>query len=76
MLENDSVDNANATHYRLYVIKQPADSTQEAAPREPALPTRVSSQALLGAARQLVILHNGREYVLRLTQAGKLILTA
>jgi len=40
------------------------------------LPSRIASEALLGAARQLVILHNGREYVLRLTQTGKLILTA
>ena len=37
---------------------------------------RVASTALLGMAGQLVILHNGREYVLRLTQTGKLILTA
>ncbi len=41
-----------------------------------AVPSRVSSEALLGGSRQLVILHNGREYVLRLTQTGKLILTA
>jgi len=46
-------------------------------PVSPAVaPLRVSSEALFGARRQLVILHNGREYVLRLTQAGKLILTA
>jgi hemin uptake protein HemP len=37
---------------------------------------RVSSEALLGAAKELVIVHNGREYRLRLTQNGKLILTA
>jgi hemin uptake protein HemP len=37
---------------------------------------RVSSETLLGARRELVILHNGREYFLRLTQNGKLILTA
>ena len=39
-------------------------------------PRRTSSQALLGAHRELLILHNGREYRLRLTQNGKLILTA
>jgi hemin uptake protein HemP len=39
-------------------------------------PRRVSIQALLGTARELVILHNGREYRLRLTRSGKLILTA
>ena len=35
-----------------------------------------SSQELLGTRRELVIVHNGREYHLRLTQNGKLILTA
>ena len=39
-------------------------------------PQRVASEALLGAARALVIVHNGREYRLTLTQNGKLILTA
>ena len=37
---------------------------------------RVSSEALLGSRRELVIVHNAREYRLRLTQNGKLILTA
>jgi hemin uptake protein HemP len=40
------------------------------------IPARVSSEALLGARKELVIVHNGREYRLRLTQNGKLILTA
>jgi len=40
------------------------------------VPERVSSEALLGRRRELVIVHNGREYHLRLTQNGKLILTA
>jgi hemin uptake protein HemP len=39
-------------------------------------PNRVSSEALLGTQRELVIVHNGRDYRLRLTQNGKLILTA
>ena len=39
-------------------------------------PARVSSEALLGARGELLIVHNGREYRLRLTQNGKLILTA
>jgi hemin uptake protein HemP len=39
-------------------------------------PQRVSSESLLGHQRELVIMHNGREYHLRLTQNGKLILTA
>ena len=44
-------------------------------PSAPA-PSRIASDALLGKARQVVIVHNGREYLLRQTQAGKLILTA
>ena len=44
------------------------------APEEPL--RKVSSEALLGGGRELVILHNGREYRLRMTQNGKLILTA
>jgi hemin uptake protein HemP len=39
-------------------------------------PGRVTSETLLGPRKELVILHNGREYRLRLTQNGKLILTA
>jgi hemin uptake protein HemP len=31
---------------------------------------------LLGAPKELLITHNGREYRLRVTQSGKLILTA
>jgi hemin uptake protein HemP len=37
---------------------------------------RVASEVLLGPRKELVIVHNGREYRLRLTQNGKLILTA
>ena len=40
------------------------------------VPSRVSSEALLGPRGELLIVHNGREYRLRLTQNGKLILTA
>jgi hemin uptake protein HemP len=39
-------------------------------------PKRVPSESLLGEAKALLIVHNGREYRLRLTQNGKLILTA
>ena len=46
----------------------------ESAPAES--PARVSSEVLLGPRGELLILHNGREYRLRLTQNGKLILTA
>lgn len=37
---------------------------------------RVNSEELFGSRRELVIVHNGREYRLRLTQNDKLILTA
>jgi hemin uptake protein HemP len=43
---------------------------------EPQAPPKVRLQQLLGFSRELVIVHNGREYRLRLTQNGKLILTA
>ena len=39
-------------------------------------PRQISSRALLGTNKELVILHNGRAYRLRLTKNGKLILTA
>jgi hemin uptake protein HemP len=39
-------------------------------------PAKVTSESLLGARRELVITHRGREYRLRITQNGKLILTA
>ncbi len=39
-------------------------------------PQRVASDSLLGPGRELLIVHNGREYRLRLTQNDKLILTA
>ena len=46
-------------------------------PLQPALELkRVLSETLLGEKKELLIVHNGREYRLRLTQNGKLILTA
>ena len=44
--------------------------------RSPIEPRRVASDELLGPPKELVIVHNGREYRLRVTQNGKLILTA
>lgn len=41
-----------------------------------AQPTRVNSRLLLGDSGELLIEHAGREYRLRVTQNGKLILTA
>ena len=47
-----------------------------AAESVPPAPVRVTSETLLGARKELVITHQGREYRLRVTQNGKLILTA
>ncbi|MIF18907.1 hemin uptake protein HemP [Salmonella enterica subsp. enterica] len=41
----------------------------------PAAERRVNSQALLGPDGKVIIDHNGQEYLLRKTQAGKLLLT-
>ncbi len=54
-------------------MTSPASPPQQAQPRSV---RKVDLQELLGASRELVIVHNGREYRLRLTQYGKLILTA
>ncbi len=40
-----------------------------------AIPYGVTSDQLLRGARELLILHAGRQYRLRLTQNGKLMLT-
>jgi hemin uptake protein HemP len=37
---------------------------------------RISSENLMGRKGEMVILHQGREYTLRVTRNGKLILTA
>jgi hemin uptake protein HemP len=52
--------------------------TQPSAPPQPnvSAPAKVPSHSLLGTRKELVITHNGREYRLRVTQNGKLILTA
>lgn len=44
--------------------------------KAPAEPPRIPSEQLMGRYREIVIVHNGREYRLRQTQSGKLILTA
>jgi hemin uptake protein HemP len=53
--------------------RMPSDMTAENLVNAP---RKVQSKALLGEAKELLIVHNGREYRLRLTQNGKLILTA
>ena len=44
--------------------------------QEPATPRRIASRELFAGGRELVIVHDGRNYFLRITQNGKLILTA
>ena len=50
--------------------------SQKAAEDTERTPLRLTSEALLGRRQELLIVHKGREYRLRLTQNGKLILTA
>ena len=45
-------------------------------PQRPLVPVKIPSETLLGSRKELVITHNGRDYRLRITQNGKLILTA
>ena len=42
---------------------------------EAAVPARIESSALFRGRREVVILHQGHEYRLRITRANKLILT-
>lgn len=58
--------NADASH------PDPAAET----PASGAAIRRVSSEALFAGTREIEIDHNGRLYHLRVTQTGKLILTA
>jgi hemin uptake protein HemP len=72
----------NENSYHLSVGNEPTDREPDSARatdgrgRQVDPPRRTTSRALLGAAKELVIEHDGREYRLRLTQQGKLILTA
>jgi len=36
----------------------------------------LTTEELFGGAREIALLHNGRQYRLRITQQGKLLLTA
>ena len=51
-------------------------NTPRPVPTVPSSPPRVRSDELLRGRSELVIEHQGREYRLRITQNGKLILTA
>lgn len=68
----------NENGYHLYVrtMTEPISKSNQEPVEAPFPDGRVVSGQLLGERRELVIEHNGREYRLRLTQSGKLILTA
>src|SRR3954471_23984125 len=72
------IDIVNENHYRQTMDRIPLRYVDDNAARtsEPAPPARIASGALLGERKEVVIVHNGREYRLRQTQNGKLILTA
>ena len=65
------IDEHNENYYRLVIVDKIKSSVIA-----PPAPPKVRSESLLGKARALVITHNGRDYCLRVTQNGKLILTA
>jgi len=56
--------------------RKKSTSNQNPEPEMPFQGERVMSNQLLGERRELIIEHDGREYRLRRTQNGKLILTA
>lgn len=63
-----------------YLMKTPADRPASARREEStphvAPPLRVDARELFRGQRELLIVHGGREYHLRVTSNGKLILTA
>lgn len=60
------MDNTAATLFR------PEDKTQ---PAPVAADRRINSKTLLGEEGRVIIEHDGQQYLLRQTHAGKLILT-
>jgi len=54
---------------------RPPDSAKTQEPPSPP-PRRIASSELFSGAREIVIEHGGRLYRMRITQNGKLILTA
>ena len=61
---------------RTIIVNDMLRVKQDPPAKQPTEPRRFPSEELLGRAGQAVILHKGREYRLRVTQSGKLILTA
>ncbi len=57
------------------VAGRPGAPAPAPAGTRPSLPARVDSATLLAGQRELVIVHQGTEYRLRITRQDKLILT-
>jgi hemin uptake protein HemP len=57
-------------------LQQPQREDRRVNPGSTQQRGRVTSSTLLGDLRELIIEHNGREYRLRVTSHGNLILTA
>jgi hemin uptake protein HemP len=73
------IDMVNENYYRKAMnpnARAYSGHGDESASASAQAPTRIPSGALLGERKEIVIVHNGREYRLRQTQNGKLILTA
>jgi len=74
-----TVANENDYHFGMPTAPprtQPPAETPDTADERNTGVRRVASHELLRGAGEIVIEHRGREYRLRLTQHGKLILTA
>jgi hemin uptake protein HemP len=72
-------DTSNENGYHLVMESSPWQKSAQNHNPEPAMRFqggRVMSSQLLGESGELIIEHDGREYRLRRTQSGKLILTA
>ncbi len=70
----------NAARNAMDMDEMPASLSEAQGSQEPALshatsPVVLRSQALFGGQRELLIMHNGEAYRLRITRQDKLILT-
>lgn len=69
--------NANRYHLLMHNESLPRESQPAPMPSSVATPPRkISSHDLFSGSREIVIEHGGRLYRMRITQNGKLILTA
>ena len=75
------IDSTNENHYHFLMVtpesqKNRVPAGEAASQKEAPANLRIKSEELLQGRGELVIDHQGREYRLRVTQNGKLILTA